>query len=89
MKMLNAIAAAAIIGASFMAASPAKAAGCYPSLAAKIIDEVMQGGGSAKDAIDAAVSEGNINSQGCVTRVRGYMRNYSVLYPSTLQLMGW
>ena len=89
MKLLNTIAAAAIIGASFMAASPAKAAGCYPSLAAKIIDEVMQGGGSAKEAIDAAVSEGFINSQGCVTRIRGYMRNYSSSFSSTLRAMNW
>ena len=89
MKLFNTIAAAAVIGASFIAPNPAEAVECYPPLASEIIDQVMQGGGSAKEAIDVAVSEGFINSQGCVTRVRGYMRNHSSSFSSTLRAMNW
>ncbi len=63
MKLFSSIAAAAVIGTSFIAASPVKAGGCYPPIAAQIIDQVIKGGGSPKQAMDAAVSDGNINNQ--------------------------
>ncbi len=89
MKIFSSIAAAAVIGTSFIAASPVKAGGCYPPTAAKIIDQVIKGGGSPKEAMDAAVSDGNINNQVCVIRVKGYMRNHPLSLGSTSRAMGW
>ena len=88
MKLSAFIDAAAVIGASFITANPSQAAGCYPSIAARIIDQVIKGGGSPQMAIQSAVDNGDINNQGCTIRVRGHMRNYESIYKQTLQTMG-
>ena len=55
MKLFSAIAATAVIGASFIAANPARAnTGCYPSLAATVMKQVIRGGGSFELAAQAA-----------------------------------
>ena len=89
MKLFNAIAAAAVVGASFIDASPAKASGCFTSTAVVIIGEVVRGGGSPQEAVDAAVAEGVINSKGCITRVRGRMRSLPSTYGDVLRGMNW
>ena len=89
MKLISAIATAAVIGTSFIDASPAKASGCYTSLAVNIIGEVVRGGGSPQEALDAAVAEGFIDSKGCITRVRGRMRSLPSTYGDVLRGMNW
>tara|TARA_E500000178_G_scaffold186094_1_gene184316 strand:+ start:395 stop:625 length:231 start_codon:yes stop_codon:yes gene_type:complete len=76
MKLFNAITATAVvIGTSFIAANPAKAGGCYPALASTIIEQVINGGGSAQQGWEAARQEGNWDgSEVCTYRVRSYLR---------------
>ena len=89
MKLLNAITSAAVISTSLVFSNPTNAAGCYPPLAAKIIDQMVKGGGSPQMAYQSAVDDGNINSQGCLLRVKGYMRNYPYVFGNSLKVMGW
>ena len=90
MNLFTAISAAAVISGSLITtATPVSASDCYPSTASKIIREVVRGGGSSQEALDAAVADGSINSEGCVVRVRGYMRGYSSIYSDVLRAMNW
>jgi hypothetical protein len=81
MKLLNAIAAAAVIGTSFIAARPAEA-GCYPSLAATKMETMLHAGLSHKEAFQYAFDQDLIdNNRGCVLEVKGYVIQYRNSYP--------
>ena len=86
MKLFSSIAAAAVIGASFITANPAKA-GCYPSLAASKMETMLHAGLSHADAFQYAFDQGLIdNNRGCVLEVKGYVIQYRILYPKASSL---
>ena len=59
-------------------------AGCYPTLAAQIVAETIRGGGTFSEAFREAQHRGNVDSQVCVRRVFGVMRQYSGSYRDVL-----
>ena len=61
MKLFNAIAAAAVIGTSFIAATPAEA-GCYPALAASKMETMLHAGLSHKEAFLYSWDQGLIEN---------------------------
>ena len=75
MKLFSVIAATAVIGASFIAANPARAnTGCYPSLAATVMKQVIRGGGSFELAAQAAAEEGYaIATKTCWYRIKSQL----------------
>ena len=81
MKLFNAIAAAAVVGTSFVAANPAKA-GCYPSLASKIIVPIIRETGDHKLALLEAHKAGYFDpTTGCDARTISYVKKYwNVIY---------
>ena len=82
MKLFNAIAAAALIGTSLTAANPAKAAGCYPSLAAGVMVPIIRETGNVPLAAQAAREEGYLDvTESCTYRVISYIKRYAhVIY---------
>lgn len=61
-----------------LASTPAHAGGCYPSLAGSIIMNVVRGGGTEKQAWQAAYEEGSFNgTQNCYLQIKGYIAKYS------------
>ena len=76
MKLFNSFTAAAVLlSTTFLVAIPAKAEGCYPALASMIIEQVINGGGSAQQGWEAARQEGNWDgNEVCTYRVRSYLR---------------
>ena len=89
MKFFTALATTTVIGASLITATPARAAGCYTATAAKIIREVVRGGGSPQEAVSAAADDGVLNSKSCLVRTRGYMRGYQYGFSDVLKVMNW
>ena len=74
MKLFNSIAAAAVIGASFIMANPVQAGSCYPASASMTIKQVVNGGGSWDLAWQAARQEGQWDgSEVCTYRVKSYL----------------
>ena len=75
MKVFSAIAAAAVIGASFITANPARAnTGCYPNLAATVMKQVIRGGASFELAVQAAAEEGYaIATKTCWYRIKSQL----------------
>lgn len=78
MKLTASIAVAASSFAIVsLVGAPAQARGCYPSLAAQIVINVLRGGGTEKQAWQAAYEEGSFNgTESCYLQVRGYIAKY-------------
>ena len=81
MKLFNAIAAATVIGASFIAPNPAEA-GCYPATAARIMVPIIRETGDVPMAAQAARDEGALDvTKSCTYRVISYIKRYGhVIY---------
>ncbi len=75
MKLFSSIAAAAVIGASFIAPNPAEAAYCSPYLAYKTMKQVIDGGGTWKQAWQ---STGNYHdgTEICTIRIKSFWKKY-------------
>lgn len=75
MLTVGAIAATAVIGASFIAANPARAnTGCYHSLAATVMKQVIRGGGSFELSAQATAEEGYaIATKTCWYRIKSQL----------------
>jgi len=68
---------ASILAIESLASVPAYARGCYPALAAENIQNVLRGGGTEKQAWQAAYEEGNFNgTESCYLQIKGYMAKY-------------
>ena len=62
--------------------SPARAGGCYESLAVGNISNMAAGGASLEEAWNFAGSKGNVvNTKQCFTSVKGYSRSMKNIYP--------
>ena len=59
---------------------PARASGCYESLAAGVIANSIRGGLSPSRSVEQATNEGYINGEACLIRTIGYMRSMPILY---------
>ena len=81
MKLFTAIAsAAAVVGASFLVPNPAKAAGCYVSMAAMDMDNIVAGGGTLNQAYNYALKKGSLDgSDMCWIELKGFVRSTSTL----------
>jgi hypothetical protein len=62
------------LGAMF-AVQPVLAGGCYPSLAATVVRQVLDGGGTSEQAIQAAYADGSYDgSETCLLRIKGVLK---------------
>ena len=76
MKFFNAIAAATVIGSSFLIPVPAQA-GCYPSLAANVMVPIIRISGNIPLATQAARDEGYLDvTEACTYRSISYIEQY-------------
>ena len=74
MKFFNAIAAAAVIGTSFISIPARASSGCYPAHAAQVMSQVMRGGGSFELAAMTAAEEGYaIATKACWYRIKSQL----------------
>ena len=74
MKLFNAIAAAAVIGASLIAPNPAEA-GCYPAIAANIMVPIIRETGNVPMAAQAPREEGVLDAtKSCTNRTLSYIK---------------
>ena len=75
MKLFNAIAAAAVIGASFITPTPVKAGyGCYPSLVVPDYKEFVAGGAAPRMAMELSLGENTDGSTNCKYRVNAALK---------------
>ena len=81
MKLFNAIAAAAVIGTSFVAATPAKAYSCYPYAAAGVLERMLASGATLDMAIEQAWNRGHVRDKGCMLETMGVMKQSPGPYP--------
>ena len=81
MKNIKALAFASLLAVTgvFGVANKAQA-GCYPSLAANDMANMLRGGASKEQAIDWAVRNGNLDSEGCFISTIGYMRSLPYVF---------
>ncbi len=79
MKLTSSIAVAtSSLAIVSLASTPVHARGCYPSLAATIIVNVLRGGGTEKQAWQAAYEEGNFNgTESCYLQIKGVIAKYA------------
>lgn len=81
MKNFKALAFASLLAVTgvFGVANKAQA-GCYPALAADDIANMLRGGASTDQAIDWAIRNGNLDSEGCLVSTVGYMRSMHFVF---------
>ncbi len=83
MKLFNAIAAAAVVGGSFAAATPAQAVGCYTALIVDDMNMLVMEGESVAAAWQEQVRLGNSDgSDYCWRRTKSYLLNYKIIKPA-------
>ena len=83
MKLFNSFAATAVLlSTTFLVANPAKAQGCYPSLAASIMVPIIRETGNISMATQAAREEGYLAvTESCTYRTLSYIKRYGdVIY---------
>ena len=82
MNFIKAFAITALATTALIGTAPKAEAfqGCYPSLAANDIANMIRGGATAGEAIDFAAQNGNLNSERCVQATIGYMRSMPYLF---------
>ena len=73
------------ISSLFVGVAGAEARGCYRALAANEIANMIRGGATVDQAIDYAISEGSIDSRGCLTSTVGYMRSLPYVFGDVLR----
>ena len=82
MKLVTAIAGAAVIGTSLIAPNSSKAQnypglGCYPPLAAEMYVQMLRGGASPGYAAQAVYNKGySDGSEACGYQIIGYIEKY-------------
>lgn len=61
--------------AAILSAEPAFARGCYPNSAAAAVRQVLDGGGTAEQALRAAYEDGTYDgSETCLLRIKGVLK---------------
>ena len=79
---LLATATALTAGLVAFQATPAKAAGCYPSLASSTIETALAGGATLQEAWTWAVHDGHAtDTNRCWTMIKGYTRQMHNIKP--------
>jgi hypothetical protein len=81
MKFFNAIAAAAVIGGSFIAPNQAEAYSCSPFAAADILERMLASGATFDMAIEQAWNRGHVRDKGCMLETMGVMKQFPSSYP--------
>ena len=71
--------AAFLATTSLFAAQPAQA-GCYPSLAANEIADLIRAGAPDELAIQSAIDNGYLDSKQCMRSVVDYWRQYTYIF---------
>ena len=72
------------MGVSAVAPQKAQAAGCYPPLASSTMANMVRGGATARQGLEAAIRKGEIDSKACYTETLGYMRSLPYVFGDVL-----
>ena len=83
MKLFNAIAAAAVIGCSFLIPVPAQAGGCYASYIVDDMNMLLMEGKNVNEAWQEQVRLGNSDGSAyCWRQTKSYLRTYRIIMPA-------
>ena len=83
MKLINAIAAAAVIGSSFITANPAKAGHCFESSISEDMNELILEGRTLSEAWKEQIRIGTSDgSNYCWRRTKATIRTYRTVLPA-------
>ena len=82
MKLFSSIAAAAVIGASFIAVPPAKAiAYCSPFMLVESLEDMLEGGAPYTVVTDVMNKSDYFHGKGCLYEYKGYAKQRRSSYP--------
>ena len=69
MKLSAFVAAAAVIGRSFIVVNPVEAYSCSPYAAAAILERMLASGATLDMAIEQAWNRGHVKDKGCMLKL--------------------
>ena len=78
------IATATLCVADVVTPQKAQAAGCYPPLASSTMANMVRGGATARQGLEAAIRKGEIDGKACYIETLGYMRSLPYVFGDVL-----